>query len=48
MYWSCHDYISFFIFREKETAILKEQINKLNNQIRREESKAQDLKIRAK
>lgn len=33
---------------EKETAILKEQINKLTNQIKREESKAQDLKIRAK
>lgn len=33
---------------EKETAILKEQINKLNSQIKREESKAQDLKIRAK
>ncbi|XP_052079810.1 cilia- and flagella-associated protein 100-like isoform X2 [Mytilus californianus] len=33
---------------EKETAILKEQISKLTNQIKREESKAQDLKIRAK
>ncbi|CAG2186848.1 Cilia- and flagella-associated protein 100,Coiled-coil domain-containing protein 38 [Mytilus edulis] len=33
---------------KKETAILKEQISKLTNQIKREESKAQDLKIRAK
>ena len=34
--------------REKETAILKEQINKLTTQIKREESKATDLRIRAK
>ncbi|XP_052779222.1 cilia- and flagella-associated protein 100-like [Mya arenaria] len=33
---------------EKETAILKEQIDKLNTQIRKEEKRAEDLKIKAK
>ncbi|KAK3102468.1 hypothetical protein FSP39_011574 [Pinctada imbricata] len=33
---------------EKETTILKEQIEKLNNQINKEETKAADLKIKAK
>ena len=37
-----------FIFREKETAILKEQIDKLNSQISREETKAADLKTKAR
>ena len=35
-------------YREKETSILKEQIDKLNSQIRREERRAEDLKIKAK
>lgn len=33
---------------EKETSILKEQIDKLNSQIRKEEKRAEDLKIKAK
>lgn len=35
-------------FREKETSILKEQIDKLNTQIKKEERRAEDLKIKAK
>ena len=37
-----------YIFREKETQILKEQIDKLNAQISKEEKKANELKIKAK
>ncbi|KAL4227041.1 hypothetical protein ACF0H5_015017 [Mactra antiquata] len=33
---------------EKETSILKEQIDKLNNQIKKEEKRAEELKIKAK
>lgn len=33
---------------EKETSILKEQIDKLNTQIRKEEKRAEELKIKAK
>lgn len=33
---------------EKETAILKEQIDKLNAQIKKEEKRAEELKIKAK
>lgn len=33
---------------EKETSILKEQIDKLNSQIRKEEKRAEELKIKAK
>lgn len=40
--------ISFCSFREKETSILKEQIEKLNSQIKKEEKRAEDLKIKAK
>lgn len=36
-----------FCHREKETAILKEQINKLQSAISREEEKAKDLKLKA-
>ena len=35
-------------FREKETQILKDQIEKLNSQITREEARAEDLRIKAK
>ena len=38
----------FLFFREKETQILKEQIDKLNSQISKEERKASELKIKAK
>jgi hypothetical protein len=34
--------------REKETEILKEQIDKLNNAINREEEKAADLEVKAR
>ncbi len=35
-------------FREKETEILKEQIDKLTSAIMREEEKAKDLEVKAK
>jgi hypothetical protein len=35
-------------FREKETEVLKEQIDKLNKAITREEEKAKDLEIKAR
>lgn len=35
-------------YREKETEVLKEQIDKLNNAIIREEDKAKDLEIKAR
>ena len=37
-----------FLFRESETEVLKEQIDKLNTAIQREEEKARDLEIKAK
>ena len=37
-----------FHFRESETEVLKEQIDKLNTAIQREEEKARDLEIKAK
>ena len=44
-----YELILFFaFFREKETQILKEQIDKLNAQIVKEERKASELKIKAK
>ena len=35
-------------FREKETEILKEQIDKLNNSINKEEEKAKELEVKAR
>ena len=37
-----------YFFREKETVILKEQIDRLNAAIEREESKAKDLEIKSR
>ena len=37
-----------FCFREKETEILKDQIEKLNSAILREEEKAKDLEIKSR
>lgn len=37
-----------YILREKETSILKEQIDKLNSQINKEETKAAELKTKAR
>ena len=39
---------TFFLSREKETKTLKEQIDKLQSQIQKEEAKAADLKMKAK
>ena len=38
----------FYPSREKETKTLKDQIDKLQAQIHKEEAKAADLKIKAK
>ena len=43
-----HSIFNLSIHREKETSILKDQIEKLNNQINKEETKAADLKIKAR
>lgn len=45
----CSDLVLYLhIFRENETRILKELIDKLNNNIGREEEKAKDLEIKAR
>ena len=38
----------YFFSREKETEILKEQIDKLDTQINKEEEKAKDLEVKAR
>ncbi len=40
--------ITLLFSREKETEILKDQIDKLNNAISREEEKAKDLEVKAR
>ena len=40
--------MEYTVFREKETHILKEQIDKLNNAITKEEEKALDLETKSR
>ncbi len=40
--------VCLVVFREKETEILKEQIDKLDTQINKEEEKAKDLEVKAR
>ena len=49
MYWVNLYIIDVLLgFREKETDVLRDQIDKLNSAINKEEEKAKDLEIKAK
>ena len=58
MIWDSYTYLSLtghrydklfgLFFREKETEILKDQIDKLNSAITKEEEKAKELEVKAR